>query len=266
MPQCLASPMDRWPLVELAFALSACAPMAPPAPPPPPPIVAFVPREVPPAPIVEDDAAAPLAPPPPPVVVLDDVWLETSDSTTPYRVAMDLGTGSRARPLAALGLRDGGALTPAAFERIENDADTSSRWFAMAYRAADASPSEKVAAVLAAAETALDLADRLEAAGLSQVPEAWRADPSLSLTFEDVAEGPSRRMREEGLALVQLCIEAAGEVSTNDASAAKCRALRSTHGRVEILRANARDADAGGCRCHAGDPLCTENAAWCARR
>src|SRR5690606_28516814 len=99
------------------------------------------------------------------------------------------------------------------------------------------------------------------------MPAAWRADPTLAVTFEDVAMGPARRWREEGLALLQLCIEAAFDASLKDASTARCVALRKKEGTAAVRRAFARgDAGAQGCRCAPGDPLCSEPFTWCSRR
>jgi hypothetical protein len=158
-------------------------------------------------------------------------------------------------------------VTPAWFSDVNRRAEDMSRWYAHAFRASNATPEEKISVVLAAAESALRLAKRLDAVGLGSMPKTWRTDPSLAITFEDVAMGPARRWRDEGLALVQLCIEAAFDANVHDASTKRCLALRKAEGTAVIRRAFARsDAGAQGCRCAPGDPLCSEPATWCSRR
>lgn len=259
----MGSTRVRLPLIEIVLALSACAPRTAIAPPSPPP--ADLPIEQPAmaeAPLVEDDAAVTTIEVP--AVTLDDAWSTAKTSAVPYAKAMADARAARVRTIDALRTADAGlGMTAAWFERVHLGAEATSRAFAAAFHASDATPAEKIAAALAGAESALDLAKRLEGAGLVEMPRAWRADPSLALTFEDVAAGPAKRWRDEGLALVQLCIEAAYDLGVEDASAATCKNARTRFGRVAIRTAFGRDAGERGCRCHPGDPLCSESASWC---
>lgn len=253
------------PMLEIALSLSACAPRTTVAPPPPPPSVEIAAVAAPIQEEREEDAAVTTIDVP--AVTLDDVWSTTKTSDVPHAQALAQARSSRARVLDALRTADAGAgMTPAWFERVHVGAESTSRWFATAFHAADATPAQKIATALAGAESALDLASRLDALGLTQLPRTWRADPSLALTFEDVSAGPAKRWRDEGLALVQLCIEAAYDLGVEDASTATCKATRTRMGRVAVRRAFARDAGERGCRCHPGDPLCSESAGqrgWC---
>ncbi len=255
----------RPPSFELVLALSACAPRAPVAAPAPPPPIEIAQVE-PPAERRDEaqEADADVTISEVPAVTLDDAWSTTKTSAVPYAHALSQARAARARVLDALRTADAGAgMTAAWFERVHLAAEATSRWFAAAFHASDASPAEKIAAALAGAEGALDLAARLDALGLTALPRTWRTDPSLALTFEDVSAGPTRRWRDEGLALVQLCVEAAYDLGVDDASARACKTTRTRMGRVAIRRAFGRDAGERGCRCHPGDPLCSETAAWC---
>jgi hypothetical protein len=202
------------------------------------------------------------------LVARDWDWLSTEASAHAYSVSLGNGDWNRAKVDALLSASDAGlGVTPAWFSDVNRRAEDMSRWYAHAFRASNATPEEKISVVLAAAESALRLAKRLDAVGLGSMPKTWRTDPSLAITFEDVAMGPARRWRDEGLALVQLCIEAAFDANVHDASTKRCLALRKAEGTAVIRRAFARsDAGAQGCRCAPGDPLCSEPATWCSRR
>lgn len=155
----------------------------------------------------------------------------------------------------------------AGFADVNRRAQDMSSWYAHAFRAPNATSEQKIAVVLTAAESALRLARRLDDAGLTSMPKSWRTDATLAVTFEDVSMGPAKRWREEGLALVQLCIEAAFDMNVHDASTRRCLGLRKAEGAAVIRRAYARsDAGAQGCRCAPGDPLCSEPSTWCSRR
>lgn len=253
--------------IEIVLSLSACAPRNAAAPPAPPTaIVVAVERPAAEEAIEEDDAAAITVDVP--AVTLDDVWSIPKTSDVPHAQAIAQARAARAKVIDMLRTADAGAgMTASWFERVHVGAEATSRAFAAAYHAADATPAQKIATALAGAESALDLAARLDALGLGQLPRTWRTDPSLALTFEDVNAGPAKRWRDEGLALVQLCIEGAYDLGIDDASAATCKTMRTRMGRVAIRQAYARDAGDRGCRCHPGDPLCSEGAgqdAWCA--
>lgn len=267
-----SSVVPRFTLVELAFALSACTPRPASAPltvdlaAPPPAVVAFV-EDAEAAPIEEN--GEPAAFEPKEVVVAPSWdWLSQEVSAHAYSVSLSNGDHARSKVEGLLGASDAGlGVTPTWFADVNRRASDMSAWYAHAFRAPNATPEQKIAVVLLAAESALSLARRLDEVGLGAMPKAWRTDPKLAVTFEDVSLGPSRRWRDEGLALVQLCIEAAFDANVHDASTKKCQALRKTQGAAVIRRAFARaDAGAQGCRCAPGDPLCSEPATWCSRR
>lgn len=256
--------------VELAFALSACTPRPATAPVveiPPTPVVVAAPGDASVAVIEETGDAATSAPVEVFVPPTWD-WLSTETSVHAYSVALSNGDWARSKVDALLGSSDAGlGVTPAWFADVSRRAQDMSGWYAHAFRAPNATPEQKVAVVLLAAESTLALAKRLDAAGLGAMPKTWRTDPSLAVTFEDVSIGPAKRWREEALALVQLCVEAAFDTNVHDASTKKCQALRKAEGTAVIRRAFARsDAGAQGCRCAPGDPLCSEPATWCSRR
>lgn len=263
--------VPRFTLVELCFALTACAPR---------PASAPVPVEIPAGPvavaIVDDASAAPIdetgdaAAFAPVEVFVPEAWdwLSTETSMHAYSVSVSNGDHARGKVDALLASSDAGlGVTPAWFSDVNRRAQDMSGWYAHAFRAPNAKPEEKIAVVLLAAESALRIGKRLDEVGLGTMPKTWRTDPSLAVTFEDVSMGPAKRWREEGLALVQLCIEAAFDANVHDASTKKCQALRKAEGTAVIRRAFRRgDAGAQGCRCAPGDPLCSEPQTWCARR
>src|SRR5690606_6895889 len=108
-------------------------------------------------------------------------------SPVAYAVSRRSGDAARARVEALLVARDAGpGVTAAWFASVSRHAEDASRSYASAFRATDATSAEKVAVVLEAAEGALALARRLDALGLDAMPAAWRADPTLAVTFEDV--------------------------------------------------------------------------------
>jgi hypothetical protein len=263
--------VPRFPFVELCFALSGCTPR---------PATAPVAVEIPAAPVVvsvADDAgssaidetgdAAAFAPVEVFVAPSWD-WLSTETSVHAYSVSVGNGDSARAKVDALLASSDAGlGITPAWFSDVNRRAQDMSGWYAHAFRAPNATAEQKVAVALLAAESALRIGKRLDDVGLGAMPKTWRTDPSLAVTFEDVSMGPAKRWREEGLALVQLCIEAAFDSNVHDASTKKCQALRKAEGTAVIRRAFARsDAGAQGCRCAPGDPLCSEPQTWCSRR
>ncbi len=172
---------------------------------------------------------------------------------------------------------DGGLPSPSAFGRGASYVDYTSRLFATAYYAIDATPAGKVDALRAAAEMELQWSRRLDELGLEKMPDAWRTDPSIALTFEDMTTGPVKRWRKEGLALVELCVATAREAKLDTPSARSCLAIRRAISPKVLppepkTAKNANDAaDAGappksGCACDPGDPLCSATMnGWCAK-
>jgi len=260
--------MARFGLVELLFALSACAPRPAATPEPSVTETVSIAADAGETTEIDDTADAAVAEAEPVrEVTLGDPWFVVEASNTPYASSIADARRTSAAVNRWLDAADAGAgVTPQWFGGVEQFGETTSRLFANAYRAHDATNAEKIAAVLAGAENALGIAKRLDDLGFVHLPPAWRTHAGLALTFEDVANGPVARWRDEGHALVQLCIEAASDWKIADANVAKCKALRKLGGRVAIRRAFARDAGARGCRCQPGDPLCSENVSWCVRQ
>jgi len=115
---------------------------------------------------------------------------------------------------------------------------------------------------------------KLDEAGLARAPATFRSDPSVALTFEDVANGPAKRWREEGLALVSMCFEIARANKIDSDQARDCGAMRRSYARViaaqrpsPSARASMTSTDAGSpnaCACDPGDPLCSASmSGWC---
>jgi hypothetical protein len=169
---------------------------------------------------------------------------------------------------------DGGLPSAKEFERVSALLDQGSRQFAAAYHAPDATPSSRVDTLREAAAMILAWSRRLDEAGLARAPAHYRSDPSVALTFEDVANGPAKRWREEGLALVTLCVESAKISNIDTAAARECGGMRKTYARIFAERrapppaAVGKDAGgttaATGCACDPGDPLCSASmSGWC---
>lgn len=148
------------------------------------------------------------------------------------------------------------------FTQSQGLADQASRMFAAAFHATDATREGRIDAIAEAAELDMAMARRLEDAGLATMPSAWRSDPSVASTFEDIAVGPTRRWRDEARVLARQCIETAREDGVLTDAAKRCALLR-TGAPVKVAR---RGADAGApCACSAGDPLCSASlGGWCA--
>ncbi|MDB4939277.1 MAG: hypothetical protein JWP87_6249 [Labilithrix sp.] len=142
--------------------------------------------------------------------------------------------------------------------------DHASRMYAAAFHAPDAPREGRIDAIAEAAELDMTMARSLDEAGLGAMPAAWRSDPAVAITFEDVAVGPTRRWRDEARVLARQCIGAARESGVVTDAARRCTALRTG----VPVRAPRRTADAGAsgaeCACSAGDPLCSASlGGWC---
>ncbi len=162
---------------------------------------------------------------------------------------------------------DGGAPAPRDFERVNALLDHASRRYAAAFHALDATPANRIETLRDGAAMILDWSRRLDAAGLARAPAAYKTDSRLGLTYEDVADGPARRWRDDGLALVGLCIENARAGRIESAAARDCLAIRATYARAPAQRRALRqtlDAGATACGCDPGDPLCSASMnGWC---
>jgi hypothetical protein len=193
----------------------------------------------------------------------------------PFAPAMTNATSSRKNFDAVMAsLPDAGVPSASTFGRGANFVDYTGRLYATAYYASDATPAQKIDALRAAAEMELAWSRRLDELGLEKMPESWRTDPSLALTWEDMTTGPVKRWRKEGLALVELCVATARETKIDTPSARACLAMRRNISRVVLpaepksvknAKGDAGIAPTAGCVCDKGDPLCSATMnGWCA--
>lgn len=139
--------------------------------------------------------------------------------------------------------------------------DQASRMYAAAFHAPDAAREGRIDAISEAADLDMSMARRLDELGLAALPPAWRSDPAVASTFEDIAVGPTRRWRDEARVLARQCIETSRETGVQTEAARRCAVLR-TGVPVKIAK---RGPDAGApCACAEGDPLCSASlGGWC---
>lgn len=133
------------------------------------------------------------------------------------------------------------------------------RVYASAWVADDATPEGRVEALSEATTLARELEVTLAAAGYEEIPTAWKTEPLLHATFEDIAHGPVRRLGEESRALAAFCAASADRDHVRGHAADNCR--RAAARTTTTSRASA-DQEKGGCACAKGDPLCTTSD-WC---
>ena len=146
------------------------------------------------------------------------------------------------------------------YAQAQVQVDQASRMYAAAFHASDAPREGRVEAIAEAAELDMTMARNLDDAGLGSMPAAWRADPAVASTFEDIAVGPTRRWRDEARVLARQCVQTAHEQAVLTDAARRCTALR-TGATPKTAR---RGADAGACACDPGDPLCSASlGGWC---
>ena len=197
-------------------------------------------------------------------VILPVTWRAAFDQTRPFAEAIRLARQSRASCEAsadALGRAlDAGPPTAKRFEDVRALFDKCNRAFAAAYHAPDSTDADRLIALAEAAAMLLLFSQRLETAGLRHAPPTLRADPTVALTYEDVAHGPVQRWRQEAVALLDLCASARG--APESPAGRSCLALR-------LGPAGPGKSDAGsaqnGCACAPGDPLCSTSmtGGWC---
>ena len=247
---------------------------------------AVIPAQPPPAEIVvadvEDTAQVPIEVAPselevdagPPALPMS--WARTFGHTQPFAEAIRAARAARssfeAAAAASLSPVDGGAPPARRFAEANALLDLASRRFAAAYHAPDATEGNQIATLREGAEVLLSWSRRLDELGLARAPASYRTDPSIALTFEDVAVGPAKRWREEGVALVLRCVELGRSPGARAESALRdCAAMRRTYDHVVRRRtaadAGAGRADEGACACDPGDPLCSASmSGWCRPR
>ena len=146
------------------------------------------------------------------------------------------------------------------FGAAQSFVDQASRMYAASFHAPDAPREGRIDAIAEAAELDMSMARSLEEAGLGAMPAAWRADPAVMSTFEDIAVGPTRRWRDEARVLARQCIDTARDSGVVTDAARRCAALRT--GTPQKAK---RGPDPGaGCACSPGDPLCSASlGGWC---
>jgi hypothetical protein len=166
--------------------------------------------------------------------------------------------------LVVPGANDKPDVVKAWFARAQALVDQASRMYAAAFHAPDAPREGRIDAIAEAAELDMMMMRSLDDAGLGSLPIAWRADPALASTFEDIAVGPTRRWRDEARVLARQCIDTARETNVLTDAARRCAAIRTG---APSKRAK-RGTDAGApCACAPGDPLCSASlGGWCPPR
>ncbi len=146
------------------------------------------------------------------------------------------------------------------FGQAQTFVDQASRMYAASFHAPDATREGRIDAIAEAAELDMTLARSLDDAGLGSLPVAWRADPAVASTFEDIAIGPTRRWRDEARVLAKQCIETARASGVLTDAARRCAASRTG----APLRVHRGAPASSGCACSAGDPLCSMSlGGWC---
>lgn len=183
--------------------------------------------------------------------------LSFTDALRKARVARD-AFGRLVQPSAPAAKE---AIVKAWYAQAQALVDQASRMYAAAFHASDAPRESRIDAIAEAAELAMAMARSLDEAGLGAMPAAWRADPAVASTFEDIAIGPTRRWRDEARVLARQCIDVARESGAQTEAARRCAVLRTGL----PLRVVKHGADAGaGCACASGDPLCSASlGGWC---
>jgi hypothetical protein len=155
------------------------------------------------------------------------------------------------------------AVIKAWFAQAQVQVDQASRMYAAAFHAPDAPREGRIDAIAEAAELDMTMARSLDDAGLGSMPVAWRSDPAVASTFEDIAIGPTRRWRDEARVLARQCVQTARDQAVLTEAARRCAALRT--GAPPKTARHAADAGAG-CACDPGDPLCSASlGGWCGK-
>ena len=153
------------------------------------------------------------------------------------------------------------------FTQAQVQVDQASRMYAAAFHAPDAPREGRIDAIAEAAELDMTMARSLDEAGLGSMPMAWRADPAVASTFEDIAVGPTRRWRDEARVLARQCMRTARDQAVLTEAARRCAALRTgAPPKTPRRGADAGAASGSGCACDPGDPLCSASlGGWCGK-
>jgi hypothetical protein len=222
---------------------------------PPAAEVAAAEREAPPAPVAPEPDAEPLA--------LPKSWSGPIVPGLAFSDALRKARGAR-DAFARLTAPAAKAKEPAVkawFAQAQTQVDQASRMYAAAFHAPDAPREGRIDAIAEAAELDMTMARSLDDAGLGAMPVAWRSDPAVASTFEDIAVGPTRRWRDEARVLARQCVATARDEAVLTEAARRCALLRTG----TPVKAARQAADAGaGCACDPGDPLCSASlGGWC---
>lgn len=143
------------------------------------------------------------------------------------------------------------------FIRAELLVDQGSRMYAAAFHATDAPRDGRIDAIAEAAEMDASFTSKLDEVGIITMPKEWRSDPSVKATFEDVANGPLRRWRDEARGLAKRCVDVSRSEHVTSDAARRCASLR-----ITIPSRVAKQASP--CGCVAGDPMCSASlGGWC---
>lgn len=163
---------------------------------------------------------------------------------------------------------DVNAPAPAAklwFIKAEVLVDRASRSYATAFHASDAPREGRIDAMAEAAELDALLARRLDEMGVAILPAPWKSDPQIRATFEDVAQGPFKRWRDEARILARRCVEIAQDERVATPAVKRCAAIRSGPP-LPATKTVTQDPKTP-CPCNPGDPLCSSGiGGWCAAR
>lgn len=196
---------------------------------------------------------------------LPSAWKATFGHTKPFVEAIAAARGARASfdaELKSMTSTDAGAPDGKQFERVASQLELANRRYAAAYHAPDANPQNKVDALNEATVMLFGWSVKLDENGLAKAPSHYKTDPAIALTFEDVANGPAKRWREEGLALSQLCVESARTSQIDNAKTKECAKLRQVY--LRAVPKKVADGGATGCACPHGDPMCSSSmSGWC---
>jgi hypothetical protein len=265
-------------LAACAGAMHACAARAP-APPPSGPIDLPVGEPARAIPIgayeLPPPSPAPLDEAPAPEVEPGDLprrWSEPDVPRLAFAEAMRRARDgreafARLRPPSPAGAAPDGSATDASkawFVAAVALVDQSSRMYAAAFHASDAPREGRVDAIAEAADLDASLVRKLDELGLATMPPSWKSDPTVHVTFEDVAYGPLRRWRDETRALARRCVSLAKEMAVVTAPVGRCAVLQ-TAAPAKVARAG--DASSSECPCAPGDPLCSASiGGWCGAR
>ncbi len=206
-------------------------------------------------PVVPDESMFPAAwrqPPPPTASFADEVTIARALRTQ----LQSMSRASRSSRLNGDAGTDTASL--AWLSKLLELRERADRAYASAWVAQDATPEGKVEVLSEATTLAQELRATLESAGYQEIPAAWKAEPMLHATFEDIAHGPVRRLGEETRALAFFCVASADRDHVRGRAADSCRRAAGPT-RVSPEKAGGEDK---GCACLKGDPLCTTSD-WC---